>query len=75
MVFFKTYILFAYKCTCSEFLLSPFFQSFSGHTSGVECVRFSGAEDMVVAGSVSGALKIWDLEAAKSMGFVSNFII
>ena len=47
-------------------------QSFSGHTSGVECVRFSGAEDMVVAGSMSGALKIWDLEAAKSMEFVSK---
>lgn len=42
------------------------FQSLSGHTSAVEAVRFGNAEEMVVAGSVSGALKIWDLEAAKS---------
>jgi len=32
----------------------------------VEAVRFGNAEEMVVAGSMSGALKIWDLEAAKS---------
>ena len=42
-------------------------QSLSGHTSPVEAVRFGNAEEMVVAGSMSGALKIWDLEAAKSM--------
>ena len=41
-------------------------QSLSGHTSPVEAVRFGNAEEMVVAGSMSGALKIWDLEAAKS---------
>lgn len=42
-------------------------QSLAGHTSPVEAVRFGNAEEMVVAGSMSGALKIWDLEAAKSM--------
>ena len=41
-------------------------QSLSGHTSPIEAVRFGNAEEMVVAGSMSGALKIWDLEAAKS---------
>ncbi|XP_033113143.1 katanin p80 WD40 repeat-containing subunit B1-like isoform X1 [Anneissia japonica] len=37
----------------------------SGHTTPVECVRFSSSEELVVAGSQSGGLKIWDLEAAK----------
>lgn len=41
-------------------------QSLSGHTSPVEAVRFGNAEEMVVAGSMSGALKLWDLEQAKS---------
>ncbi|XP_071526340.1 uncharacterized protein kat80 [Panulirus ornatus] len=40
-------------------------QSLSGHTTPVECVRFGGSEDLVCAGSLSGALKIWDLEATK----------
>jgi len=39
--------------------------SLSGHTSGVECVRFGCTEELVCAGSQSGALKIWDLEAAR----------
>ncbi|XP_061404731.1 katanin p80 WD40 repeat-containing subunit B1 [Lethenteron reissneri] len=39
--------------------------SLSGHTSPVECVRFKDTEELVLAGSRSGALKIWDLEAAK----------
>ena len=41
-------------------------QSLSGHTSPVESVRFNTGEDLVLAGSQSGTLKIWDLEAAKS---------
>ena len=41
-------------------------QSLSGHTTTVEAVRFGHAEEMVVAGSQSGALKVWDLEQAKS---------
>ena len=32
----------------------------------MECVRFSASEELVAAGSQSGSLKIWDLEAAKS---------
>ncbi|PRD22217.1 UNVERIFIED_CONTAM: katnb1 [Trichonephila clavipes] len=43
----------------------PLFQSLSGHTSTIECVKFGQCEDIVCAGSSSGALKIWDLEAAK----------
>ena len=41
-------------------------QSLSGHTTTIEAVRFGHAEEMVVAGSQSGALKVWDLEQAKS---------
>lgn len=32
----------------------------------MESVKFNSGEDVVVAGSQSGTLKIWDLEAAKS---------
>ncbi|KAL0849170.1 hypothetical protein ABMA28_013513 [Loxostege sticticalis] len=39
--------------------------SLSGHTTPVECVCFGHSEDLVCAGSQTGALKIWDLEAAK----------
>ncbi|GIY65262.1 hypothetical protein CEXT_422821 [Caerostris extrusa] len=39
--------------------------SLSGHTSTIECVKFGQCEDIVCAGASSGALKIWDLEAAK----------
>lgn len=41
-------------------------QSLAGHTTPVESVRFGHNEEMIVAGSMSGALKIWDLEEAKS---------
>ena len=40
-------------------------QSLSGHTTPIECVRFGHTEELVCAGSASGALKIWDLEAAR----------
>ena len=43
-----------------------YIQSLSGHTTAVECVQFNGSEELVCAGSQSGSLKIWDLEAAKS---------
>jgi len=39
--------------------------SLSGHTTPIECVRFGHTEELVCAGSASGALKIWDLEAAR----------
>lgn len=32
----------------------------------MECVQFTTSEEQVVAGSQSGSLRIWDLEAAKS---------
>ncbi|XP_018326906.1 katanin p80 WD40 repeat-containing subunit B1 [Agrilus planipennis] len=41
------------------------FMSLSGHTTPVECVQFNYVEELVCAGSRSGALKVWDLEAAK----------
>ena len=44
---------------------SIFLQSLSGHTTPIECVRFGHTEELVCAGSQSGALKIWDLEAAR----------
>ncbi len=50
----------AYECF---FLL--LLQSLCGHTTPIECVRFGHTEEVVCAGSQSGALKIWDLEVAK----------
>lgn len=41
--------------------------SLIGHTTSIESVRFNSNEELVVAGSYSGALKIWDLEGAKSL--------
>ena len=40
-------------------------QSLSGHTTPIACVQFGHTEELVCAGSQTGALKIWDLEAAK----------
>lgn len=48
------------SCCCNQS-----FQSLSGHTTPIECVRFGQTEDLVCAGSQTGALKIWDLEHAK----------
>ena len=42
-------------------------KSLSGHSSPVEAVCFGRLEDVVAAGSLSGSLKIWDLEANKSL--------
>lgn len=39
----------------------------------MESVRFGHEEEMVVAGSMSGALKVWDLEQAKSKNWVQKF--
>ncbi|XP_066593798.1 katanin p80 WD40 repeat-containing subunit B1 isoform X2 [Prorops nasuta] len=39
--------------------------SLSGHSTPIECVKFGQTEDLVCAGSQTGALKIWDLEHAK----------
>lgn len=39
--------------------------SLSGHTSSVDAAQFSPDEDCVAAGSLSGSIRIWDLEEAK----------
>jgi len=49
-------------------------QSLSGHTSPVDAVKFNSTEDMVIAGSLSGALKIWDLESVKSRCCLQHII-
>uniref|UniRef100_A0A452V8H3 Katanin regulatory subunit B1 n=1 Tax=Ursus maritimus TaxID=29073 RepID=A0A452V8H3_URSMA len=39
--------------------------SLTGHTSPVESVRLNTPEELIVAGSQSGSIRVWDLEAAK----------
>lgn len=41
-------------------------QSLTGHKNPVECIHFNVSEEQVVAGSQSGSIRVWDLEAAKS---------
>lgn len=41
-------------------------QSLTGHTTPVESVKINTNEELIVAGSQSGSIRIWDLEAAKS---------
>jgi katanin p80 WD40 repeat-containing subunit B1 len=41
-------------------------QSLCGHTSPVESVAFDTSEVLVLAGASMGAIKLWDLEEAKS---------
>ncbi|VDP20734.1 unnamed protein product [Echinostoma caproni] len=41
--------------------------SLTGHTSSVEAIEFSQEEDCVAAGSLSGSIRIWDLEQVKSI--------
>ena len=55
--------------------LFVFLQSLAGHTSPVDAVKFNGSEDTVIAGSLSGALKIWDLESVKSRHLFVGCII
>lgn len=43
-----------------------FSQSLTGHKNPVECIQFNVSEEQVVAGSQSGSIRVWDLEAAKS---------
>ncbi|KAJ4922270.1 hypothetical protein JOQ06_021614 [Pogonophryne albipinna] len=40
-------------------------RSLTGHKTPVECVQFNPSEEQVVAGSQSGSIRVWDLEAAK----------
>lgn len=41
-------------------------QSLTGHKNPVESIHFNVSEEQVVAGSQSGSIRVWDLEAAKS---------
>ena len=54
-----TALIFITVCVCVS-------QSLTGHKSPVECVQFNMSEEQVVAGSQSGSIRVWDLEAAKS---------
>ena len=48
------------------FYIAYSLKSLTGHNNPVECVQFNSSEEQVVAGSQSGSLRVWDLEAAKS---------
>uniref|UniRef100_A0A670YCS1 Katanin p80 WD40 repeat-containing subunit B1 n=1 Tax=Pseudonaja textilis TaxID=8673 RepID=A0A670YCS1_PSETE len=50
-------------CFGSLFLLAK--GSLTGHTTPVESVKINTNEELIVAGSQSGSIRIWDLEAAK----------
>ena len=41
--------------------------SLTGHSSAIECVSFDKREEVVVAGSAAGTVKVWDLENSKVM--------
>ena len=41
--------------------------SLQGHQSRVECVTLDRAEEVVVAGSQGGTVKLWDLEEARAV--------
>lgn len=59
--------------TLSHHLSSPPSpQSLTGHTSPVESVRLNTPEELIVAGSQSGSIRVWDLEAAKSRSLPST---
>lgn len=42
------------------------FQSISGMTSSVQCVAFNNSENWLGAGSKSGVMKVFDLDANRS---------
>uniref|UniRef100_A0A8C2TJT4 Katanin p80 WD40 repeat-containing subunit B1 n=1 Tax=Coturnix japonica TaxID=93934 RepID=A0A8C2TJT4_COTJA len=39
--------------------------SLTGHTTPIESLQISANEELIVAGSQSGSIRVWDLEAAK----------
>lgn len=44
--------------------------SLGGHTSSIEASEFSYEEDRVAVGSMSGSVRIWDLEQVKGIFIV-----
>ncbi|NWW53575.1 KTNB1 protein, partial [Pedionomus torquatus] len=40
-------------------------QSLTGHTTPIESLQINTNEELIVAGSQSGSIRVWDLEAAK----------
>lgn len=46
--------------------------SLHAHQGRVECVTLDKAEEVVVAGSHKGTLKLWDLEEARPVGTLSG---
>lgn len=51
---------------CGCLFIGVDMQSLCGHTSPVESVAFDTSEVLVLAGASMGAIKLWDLEEAKS---------
>lgn len=49
-------------------------QSLCGHTSPVQSVIFDSEEVLVLAGSTSGVIKLWDLEETKSKSMLSALL-
>lgn len=56
-------LIFCFVLFC---LIILYLQSLSGHMGSVESVAFDSAEVLVLGGSSTGIIKLWDLEEAKS---------
>jgi katanin p80 WD40 repeat-containing subunit B1 len=56
----------AFKRGLTMLIYCNYVQSLSGHTSPVESVAFDSGEVLVLAGSSSGVIRLWDLEESKS---------
>lgn len=50
-------------------------QSLTGHTTPIESLQINTSEELIVAGSQSGSIRVWDLGAAKSMFREFSFLL